>query len=146
MRKRKISGAPAQTQAARSLPRLRNEPANPPALSSQEDIQQELDKLANPKLRVPQAGDPTLSAGDIDAAWDRGDEGEETVGGSQPTPDQDIVEEVGKAAGVTYSENEPLRLGDKEVERDKQRWELNPASSEDYTERIDPKKSKRKSR
>lgn len=75
-----------------------------------------------------------LAAGDVDAAADP-DVGEETVGGSIPTPDQDIVDEIGKAAGVTYQDNEPLRFDDKLAERDERRWELDPASSEDYQER-----------
>lgn len=116
-------------------PRIPNDTVNPPSLGG-EAIQQELAEYLSPKLRTPQRGVPDLSAGDIDAAWDRGDEGEETVGGSHATPDQDVVEELGKAVGVTYSDNEPLRLGDKEQDRDSQRWELDPASSEDYQEHV----------
>jgi len=33
-------------------------------------------------------------------------------------------------------ENEPLKLGEKEEQRDSQRWELDPASSEDYQEHV----------
>lgn len=77
-----------------------------------------------------------LSAGDIDARWDQAESGgEETAGGSAPTPDQDVVDEIGKAIGVTYLEGEPLRVGRKEQERDEHRWELDPASAEDYVER-----------
>lgn len=74
-----------------------------------------------------------LSAGDIDALWDQAEfSGEETAGGSAPTPDQDVVDEIGEAIGVTYEEGEPLRVGAKEQERDTHRWELDPASAEDY--------------
>ena len=52
-----------------------------------------------------------------------------------PTPDQDIVDDIGKALGVEYQDNEELRASDKVVERDKHRWELDPASSEDYKDR-----------
>lgn len=77
-----------------------------------------------------------LSAGDLDARWDQGETGgEETVGGSAPTPDQDVVDEIGRAVGITYEEGEPLRVGEKEQERDEHRWELDPASSEDFDER-----------
>lgn len=77
-----------------------------------------------------------LAAGDIDARWDQGESsGEETAGGSVPTPDQDIVDEIGRAIGVTYAEGEPLRVGEKEHERDEHRWELDPASSEDFASR-----------
>jgi len=34
--------------------------------------------------------------------------------------------------GVTYEEGEPLRVGEKEHERDVHRWELDPASAEDF--------------
>jgi hypothetical protein len=47
----------------------------------------------------------------------------------------DVVDEVGEAVGVTYQDDETLSLGTKEAERDQHRWELNPASAEDYVER-----------
>jgi hypothetical protein len=75
-----------------------------------------------------------LTGGDVDAAANRVDAGEEVVGGDNPTPDQDIVDELGKSAGVTYEDTEPL-LFDKLEGRDRDRWELDPASSEDYQER-----------
>ena len=78
----------------------------------------------------------TLSAGDLDARWDQAESaGDETVGGSAPTPDQDIVDEIGHAVGVTYEEGEPLRVGEKEEDRDAHRWELDPASAEDFGSR-----------
>ena len=80
--------------------------------------------------------DVTLSGGDVDATRSGTDDGEEAVGGSTPTPDQDVVDELGEAAGITYHEAEPLRFGDKVADRDAQRWELNPASSEGYQERL----------
>lgn len=76
-----------------------------------------------------------LSGGDVDSSQQGISTGEETPGGSNPTPDQDLVDEIGKAAGVTYQDNEPLDFGEKEARRDDARWELNPASSEDYRER-----------
>jgi len=76
-----------------------------------------------------------LSGGDPDVSPHGIDAGTETPGGSNPTPDQDLVDEVGKAVGMTYQDNEPLKFGDKYAARDDSRWELNPASSEDYQER-----------
>jgi hypothetical protein len=38
--------------------------------------------------------------------------------------------------GITYADDEELKLGEKEKERDKHRWELDPASSDDYQERV----------
>jgi hypothetical protein len=82
------------------------------------------------------ATSPTLSGGDVDAAWERADVGEETVGGTNPTPDQDRVDELGAGAGLVYQDEEPLHTRDKLEQRDRERWELNPASSEDYEERL----------
>lgn len=48
----------------------------------------------------------------------------------------DVVDEVGQAIGVTYQDDEALRFGRKETERDEHRWELDPASAEDYVERV----------
>ena len=66
----------------------------------------------------------------------RADAGEETVGGTVPTPDQDIVEDLGRAVGITYEDDEPLHTTEKLEERDRHRWELDPASSENYDKRI----------
>ncbi len=105
-----------------------------------EEAQQEGDFAEDTLISVSttdsQPPDATLYGGDVDAAQHQTDAGEETVGGSSPTPDQDVVEELGNAVGVTYEDNEPLRFGDKLAGRDAQRWELNHASSEDYRERL----------
>lgn len=87
------------------------------------------------KLNEHNSMDPSLSAGDMDAAWeDSVVAGEESVGGSVPTPDQDNVDEIGEAAGVTYQDNEPLNSDQKILDRDRRRWELNPASADDQDE------------
>ena len=74
-------------------------------------------------------GDPDVNIEDAYFA------GEEAPGGDNPTPDQDIVEDIGKALGVTYEDSEELKGSDKVVERDKHRWELDPASAEDFKDR-----------
>ena len=88
--------------------------------------------------RERKGADAELSGGDVDAAWERGDVGEEGVGGTVATPDQDVVDELGEAVGLVYEEGEPLHSEEKLEERDRTRWELNPASSEDYEERARP--------
>ena len=93
-------------------------------------------QLLMKELREYHATSPELSGGDIDAAWDRADVGEETVGGSSPTPDQDVVDQLGEAVGLTYEDNEPLDIERKLAKRDDRRWELDPASSEGYVMRI----------
>jgi len=49
---------------------------------------------------------------------------------------EDEVDEVGRTAGMTYADGEPLRVGPKENERDRHRWELDPASADDYVDRM----------
>jgi len=88
------------------------------------------------ELREHHSMSPELSGGDIDAAWDQADVGEETVGGSTPTPDQDVVDQLGEAVGLTYEDNEPLDTEKKVAKRDYRRWELDPASSEGYKMRV----------
>jgi uncharacterized protein DUF6335 len=39
---------------------------------------------------------------------------------------------MGTALGVSYEDHEELKGSDKVVERDKHRWELDPASADDY--------------
>ncbi len=76
---------------------------------------------------------PAITGGDVDADVEAAYfSGDEAPGGDNPTPDQDVVDEIGRALGVEYEDNEELKAGDKVVERDKHRWELDPASSEDY--------------
>ena len=79
---------------------------------------------------------PVMTGGDVDADWqDAYSVGDEAPGGDNPTPDQDRVEDIGKALGIEYQDNEELKASDKVAERDRHRWELDPASSEDYTDR-----------
>src|SRR5882762_534195 len=111
-----------------------------------EEVQQEFEEaqrlasggeLLKRELREHHSRTPKLSGGDLDADWARADIGDETVGGSAPTPDQDVVDELGEAVGLTYEDNEPLRASEKVVEeRDRKRWELDPASSDDYNDRV----------
>ena len=51
------------------------------------------------------------------------------------SPENNVVDDIGTAVGVTYQDGEELKAGDKERERDKHRWELDPASSDDWKER-----------
>lgn len=88
------------------------------------------------KLQVHTDTSPVLSGGDVDAAWDEAAVGEESVGGGNPTPDQSIVSELGEAMGIEYNDNEPLHTEEKLIERDRHRWELDPASAEDFREKV----------
>ncbi len=79
---------------------------------------------------------PEIAGGDLDVdVEDAYFTGEAAPGGDNPTPDQDIVDDIGKALGVEYEDNEELKGSDKVTKRDTHRWELDPASSEDYKDR-----------
>jgi hypothetical protein len=79
---------------------------------------------------------PDITAGDVDADVERAYfSGEEAPGGDHAMPDQDVVDEIGRAIGLHYEDAEPLKSTDKVEERDRHRWELDPASSEDYKDR-----------
>ena len=79
---------------------------------------------------------PALTAGDVDADWESAYAvGDEAPGGDNPTPDQDIVDDIGRAVGVEYQDNEELKGEEKIIKRDKNRWELDPASSDDWEDR-----------
>lgn len=94
------------------------------AASGRDELQEELDEHNSLS--------PEITAGDVDASWQTANvAGEETLGGSSPTPDQDIVDNLGAAAGLTYKDDEPLDYDRKVLDRDRNRWELDPASTLD---------------
>ena len=79
---------------------------------------------------------PALTGGDVDADWESAySVGDEAPGGDNPTPDQDVVDDIGRAVGVEYQDNEELKGDAKISKRDRNRWELDPASSDDWDER-----------
>ncbi len=100
------------------------------------DIKAGSAKLAR-TLRDDPLADPVITAGDLDANFDQAQmTGDESAVTSMPTPDQGVVEDIAKAMGVPYQDGEELKAGEKERSRDIHRWELDPASSEDYNERV----------
>ena len=85
------------------------------------------------KRRLHTEASPALTAGDPDAKWeDAYAVGDEAPGGDNPTPDQTRVDEIGRALGVEYQDGQELQGGDELTERDHHRWELDPASSDDW--------------
>jgi hypothetical protein len=88
------------------------------------------------KLATHTGSGPVLTAGDVDADWGAAEAvGDEAPGGDNPTPDQDVVDDIGRALGVEYDDDEELQGGDEIASRDRERWELDPASSDDFDER-----------
>jgi hypothetical protein len=94
----------------------------------------------------PETG-PGMTAGDVDADWVAAySVGDEAPGGDNPTPGQTVVDEVGRALGVEYAAGEELSSTGKIEDRDRHRWELDPASSEDYPARTHQPKARKKPR
>ena len=83
---------------------------------------------------------PAASAGDLDADWQRAQSsGEEAVGGSVSTPDQDRVDEIGHALGVEQPSTAPLRTTEEILkERDRRYWDLERRAQEKAVKRGEP--------
>jgi hypothetical protein len=83
---------------------------------------------------------PGSSAGDLDADWHRAQSsGEETVGGSVPTPDQDVVDEIGHALGVEQASTAPVRTTEEILgDRDRRYWELERRAARKASRRREP--------
>jgi len=78
---------------------------------------------------------PALTSGDVDADWESAEAvGDEAPGGDNPTPDQDVVDDIGRALGVEYEDDEELQGGAEIANRDRNRWELDPSSKDDFEE------------
>ncbi len=73
----------------------------------------------------PETG-PRLTGGDLDADWVRAESsGEEAVGGSESTPDQDVVDELGRALGVEQAPDAEFVPSEEILRRrDRLRWRL----------------------
>jgi hypothetical protein len=78
------------------------------------------------ELQARQETSPRLTGGDIDADWKNAwDAGDEAVGGSTATPDQDVVDELGEALGVPQASDAEVQSSlEILAERDRHRWTL----------------------
>jgi hypothetical protein len=129
--KRGTKTGPARRQptAKASAPRARKPRARATqrsrARGSVETERGEIVSALEERLSHPGTG-PPLSGGDVDADWERAaSSGEEGVGGSVATPDQDVVDEIGRALGVDQPADAPVRSSE-EILRDRDRlyWHL----------------------
>jgi hypothetical protein len=85
------------------------------------------------KLSKSTGSGPALTGGDVDADWQSAEAvGDEAPGGDNPTPDQDVVDEIGRSLGVEYADDEELQGGAEIADRDAHRWELDPSSKDDF--------------
>jgi hypothetical protein len=91
-----------------------------------------LKRLKNPMLSED------LTGGDLDDDWYQAEVvGEEAVGGDNPTPDQSVTENLLHSMGISSIDGHPVQTWENLQQRDRQRWELDPESSEDYREHGD---------
>ena len=88
-------------------------------------IRTDQERQAEEELTEYTQTSPKLTGGDVDADWQRADSvGEEAVGGSVATPDQDDVDAIGDALGVPRAPDEENRTSDEILEgRDRHRWD-----------------------
>lgn len=56
--------------------------------------------------------------------------GEEAVGGTTPTPGQDIVDNIADSAGVEIPDRQPVQIKEMLDRRDEQRAELDPHATD----------------
>jgi uncharacterized protein DUF6335 len=129
---------PALDRERRRLP----EASLPPSPPSSLDLDQRASAARSGRREIEEhlsehnETGPVITAGDVDADWESAySTGDEAPGGDNPTPDQDVVDEIGRSLGLEYEDNEELKGADKVEARDRHRWELDPASSEDYDDR-----------
>lgn len=76
---------------------------------------------------------------DVEMAPELKDEdavGDEAVGGTVATPDKNVTEELEAAVGLEMPDGAILHTNDILEKRDDDRWDLDPASSEDYEDRM----------
>jgi Family of unknown function (DUF6335) len=60
--------------------------------------------------------------------------GEEAIGGTTPTPDQNVVDDLGTSAGIEIPDQGILHTTEMLERRNDHRWELEPESAEDFGE------------
>lgn len=124
-----FAGSPGEEGPAPNIPSTLNMDDRPSAARTGRRERRDWEREHN-------AASAAVTGGDVDADWESAyATGDEAPGGDNPTPDQDIVDEIGKAVGLEYQDAEELKGAKKVEERDRRRWELDPASSEDYAER-----------
>lgn len=96
------------------------------------------------RMREHHSESPLQTGGDVDAAWDEAEDAGDETPSTEPMPDQDRVDEIGEALGVTYEDDEELDFAAKVWRRDEERWELEIDSTaseidhEDVLEDDDP--------
>jgi hypothetical protein len=137
------AGKPAKAEPAKkpNLDRPRKTVADIRGIPSSLDMDRSASSVKSGRAELREkiakntSASPALTSGDVDADWESADAvGDEAPGGDNPTPDQDVVDDIGRALGVEYEDDEELQGGAEISDRDKHRWELDPSSKDDFEE------------
>jgi hypothetical protein len=85
-----------------------------------------------PGMRDEIPGEAVLRAGDPEVSLlDNEYSGDEVAGGSTPTPDQNNIDDIGRAYGLTDEDSGDLVAAEQLLaRRDRHRWELDPRSKD----------------
>lgn len=89
-------------------------------------------KLVEREFEKYHSVSPELTAGDVDARWQEAeDSGSETPGGHVATPDQNNVDEIGRAVGIEFQDTQELNAPEEILsKRDRHRWEMDKRSAD----------------
>jgi hypothetical protein len=111
--------------------RARRRPELPGPVPTPEVERGEVTELAE-TLAEQRGTGPVLTGGDVDADWTRAHlSGDEAVAGSVATPDQDVVDEIGRALGVEQAPDAPVQTSEEILrERDRRRWRVERETAE----------------
>ena len=122
-----------RTQDARSDEARRYDPDAPdPETVINDNLAEIGRRLMKRELEKYLAVSPGLTARDVDADWQEAeDSGAEAPGGHVATPDQDNVDEIGRAVGMEFQDNQELCAPEEILsKRDRRRWELDRRSAD----------------
>jgi hypothetical protein len=130
MSKLKKAGAKRRRVAKRARRPARAAVAGPPPAGG------ELSEMVDDRAEHHETS-PRLTGGDIDADWLMAHSvGEEAVGGSVATPDQDIVDALGEALGVPQESDAEVQASSEILdERDAHRWRIEREVAREEDER-----------
>ena len=105
---------------------------------SQENLAEAGAGRVRKELNEHNSTSPELTGGDVDADWQAAaNTGEEAVGGHAPTPDQNVVDSIGRALGVDEEDEGELRTSEELLsERDENRWELDRRSADEEEQEL----------
>lgn len=106
--------------------------SDPDLAGSDADWQQEIDPNSDVGTTLEQQARSALAGGDVETDPYLAEvAGDEAVGGSTAIPEQNDVDELGEAAGISIPDGGILHTTEMLEHRDSDRWELDPDSAQE---------------